>query len=128
MKKGDAAEVLLATVMTDHAECIRDRVRWNKGETTTAPTTFTHIAEAQRKTSEVAAAKQREAEEHRKVQMAKEAIKTPKRPSIFTQNASRSRRYHALHEQSAAMPLTPKHKYGLDSAHAKTRGPKLSGT
>jgi hypothetical protein len=53
---------------------------------------------------------------------------TPKRASIFTQNALRARRYRGPHEHFAGMPLTPNHKHSLDSAHAKTRGPNPSGT
>ena len=55
-------------------------------------------------------------------------VKTPKPLSKFLQNASRTRRQYAPHEQSASMPLTAKHRHGLDSAHAKTRGPKPPGT
>ena len=57
-----------------------------------------------------------------------EGTLTPKRASIFTQNALRARRYRGPHEHFAGMPLTPNHKHSLDSAHAKTRGPNPSGT
>jgi hypothetical protein len=72
--RAHAAEILLATVNQQHAECIRDRARWSKGETSTAPTAFTHIGEAQRKATEVAAARQREAEQHQRVAAATSAV------------------------------------------------------
>ena len=73
--RAHAAEKLLAAVIEEHAECIRDRTRWSKGETSTAPTAFSHIGEVQRKASEVAAAKQREKEHHRQVVALEDAMK-----------------------------------------------------
>ena len=72
--RAHAAELLLAALQREHAECIRDRNRWNEGETSAAPTAFSHIGDVQRKASEVAAARQREAEEHRKMRAAREAV------------------------------------------------------
>ena len=62
------------------------------------------------------------------LQLAYLTLLTPKRASKFLQNALRARRYQRPHERSTSMPLSPKHKYGLHSAHEKTRGPKGPGT
>jgi hypothetical protein len=72
--RAQAAELLLADMIEKHSECIRDGDRWSNGEKSAAPPAFSHIGDVQRKAAEVAAARQREDEHHRRVSAAKEAV------------------------------------------------------
>ena len=55
--RAQAAEQLLATLVETHAECIADRNRWNRGETSTAPTALSHISTAQYSTVRLSVAR-----------------------------------------------------------------------
>ena len=72
--RAHAAEILLSVVTNEHAECIRDRMRWCQGEPSAAPTAFTHIAEAKRKASAVEAASTRVKSCHQDVITAKAVV------------------------------------------------------
>ena len=72
--RAHAAELLLAMLRDRHAECIADRDCWNKGETSAAPTAFSHISGVQRKVSELHAARQREGAEHQNLRAAMAAV------------------------------------------------------
>jgi hypothetical protein len=117
--RAHAAELLLADVTAKHAECIRDRDRWSEGETSAAPTAFSHISEVQRKASEVAAACQREAEQQQKVRAAKKAVEAAARAEL---NAvlEREAAEAALAELKEAVRATKRQKAADGAAASST--------
>ena len=72
--RAHVAELLYTAISESHTECIQDRTRWNQGESSSAPTAFTHITSVRRKASEVEAAEQREKAHHAEVIAAKAAV------------------------------------------------------
>jgi hypothetical protein len=85
--RAHAAELLLASITADHADCIETRRRWwqkagetpgeTSGESSNAATSsslFSHLGAVQRTSAELTAAKLREKEEHSSVVKAKEAV------------------------------------------------------